>query len=533
MKLFRYRSTPIVLLFWLGAIWFLHQDVVSQSFLTKDANVDINDGALIMREDYLGFYLGNQKIGFSQFVLKEDSDDALTRLPGKYFIFNSLAMLKIQALGIPMEIKIQQKGEVNEDLSMRSFSFTFESSGQQLYTVGIVEGNKLSLKSTSAGETSRQVIDIPNPIYHTDIVHLLVAREGIKVGNTHSFPVFDPLTMSKDTMISTVESKETVILPSGASGEAYKINVNYKGMNTTVWIDSKGERFKENSFVAGVAFTALRESKEEATNMQFISDNIRKEPSLQDTPLDLDLVHHSKIPTKVQFRNPAAVQRMEARIIGASSDQILIDDYTQFLIRKDDESVIMAVDRMNYDEIISALPEQSPPFEPNAEMEDYLRDELLIQSSSPQIRNKALEITKDSKNTWEASEKIAVWLYRNIEKEMRVTIPSALEVLNSMKGDCNEHSTLFAALARSIGIPSKIAAGLVWQDDGFYYHAWNEVYVDGQWLPVDATLNRIKMDAAHIKLAEGALDSQTDIVNLIGKIDVEILSYKEDSPGTG
>ena len=85
------------------------------------------------------------------------------------------------------------------------------------------------------------------------------------------------------------------------------------------------------------------------------------------------------------------------------------------------------------------------------------------------------------------------------------------------------------ALARSIGIPTKICAGLVFQDDGFYYHAWNEVFIGGQWYPIDSTLNRIEMDAAHIKLAEGSLEAQTDIVGMIGTLKVEILDleYKE------
>ena len=93
-----------------------------------------------------------------------------------------------------------------------------------------------------------------------------------------------------------------------------------------------------------------------------------------------------------------------------------------------------------------------------------------------------------------------------------------------MKGDCNEHSTLFAALARSLGIPAKICAGLVYQDDGFYYHAWNEVFVNGRWYPIDATLNRIEMDAAHVKLTEGSLDAQSDIVKLIGNLKVNVLT---------
>ena len=136
-------------------------------------------------------------------------------------------------------------------------------------------------------------------------------------------------------------------------------------------------------------------------------------------------------------------------------------------------------------------------------------------------------MTRESENAWEASLAIAQWLYDNIDKEMRGTIPSAVEVFKTMKGDCNEHSTLFAAMARSIGIPATICSGLVYQGDGFYYHAWNEVYVGGRWLPIDVTLDRFEMDAAHIRLAVGSLDSMADIVKLIGNIDVEIISFEE------
>ncbi len=57
MKLFRYRATPIVFLFWVFFLWLLRGEVISQSFFAKDAYIDINDGALIMRQDYLGYYL--------------------------------------------------------------------------------------------------------------------------------------------------------------------------------------------------------------------------------------------------------------------------------------------------------------------------------------------------------------------------------------------------------------------------------------------------------------------------------------------
>lgn len=528
MKLFKYRSTPYFAVLWFLALWLLHRDVTSQSFLSKDAQIDINDGALLMRQDYLGFYMGQQKIGFSQFVLKEDSAESETKLPGKYYTFDSMLYLRIQALGFPIEVRAKQTGEVNEDLSMRTFSSDYQASGQRLYTLGVIDENGLNLTSVVDGNTSKQTIEVPNPIYHTEMIHLLIARDGLKVGTTQSYPVFDPLTMSKGSMTAKVESQEEVTLPDGNKASAFKVNVNYKGLNTVVWLDKDGGLIKEDTQVAGMAFTALRETREQATDLAFVSKEIqdqKTDPSAVSKPIDL--IESSRIIPKTKIPNPEKVQRMEAKLVNVASGEIVLDNNTQFLISSQDDGIVVAFERVDYPALIEDVPNGKPPFNPDASLNEYLKDELLIQSSNEKIRQKALEITQNSENVWDAAEDIANWLYVNIRKEMRATIPSAVEILNSMRGDCNEHSTLFAALARSIGIPTKIAAGLVYQDDGFYYHAWNEVYINGIWIPVDATLNRIRMDAAHIKFAEGSIDSQADIVNLIGQIDVEILSFKE------
>ena len=109
-----------------------------------------------------------------------------------------------------------------------------------------------------------------------------------------------------------------------------------------------------------------------------------------------------------------------------------------------------------------------------------------------------------------------------VEKKPTVSLPSALEVLRTKVGDCNEHTALFVALARSLGIPARINVGLVYVRGAFYYHAWPEVYIDegkgqGLWLPVDPTFNQFPADATHVRLARGGLDKQAAILPMFGK----------------
>jgi len=145
-----------------------------------------------------------------------------------------------------------------------------------------------------------------------------------------------------------------------------------------------------------------------------------------------------------------------------------------------------------------------------------------IQSNDPQIMRQAEAITEGGKDAPERVVRIADWVFRSVEKRPVVSIPSAVEVLRQRVGDCNEHAVLFTALARAAGIPTIIQAGIIYMEGKFYYHAWAQVYL-GTWVAVDPLLNQVPADATHIRLAEGDLDKQLDIVRTIGRLKVEIL----------
>ena len=109
-------------------------------------------------------------------------------------------------------------------------------------------------------------------------------------------------------------------------------------------------------------------------------------------------------------------------------------------------------------------------------------------------------------------------------------------MLRTKVGDCNEHTALYVAMARALGIPARIAVGLVFVRGAFYYHAWPEVYLDegngrGLWLPVDPTFNQFPADATHLRLARGGLDKQAAILPLIGRLKITMLDL-ELAPGS-
>ncbi len=149
----------------------------------------------------------------------------------------------------------------------------------------------------------------------------------------------------------------------------------------------------------------------------------------------------------------------------------------------------------------------------------------LIQSDDKRIRDQTEKILSGERDAREAARKLNEWVYNELVKQPVVSIPSALEVLSEQVGDCNEHTTLYTALARAAGIPTRMAAGIVYLRDGFYYHAWPEVWL-GTWTAVDPTFNQFPADATHIRFITGNLDRQAEIMKLVGKLKVEVLEYK-------
>lgn len=55
-------------------------------------------------------------------------------------------------------------------------------------------------------------------------------------------------------------------------------------------------------------------------------------------------------------------------------------------------------------------------------------------------------------------------------------------------GICYDYASLYAAMLRSIGIPAKLVKGYTLQNPDVY-HAWNEVYIGGEWVVIDTTLD--------------------------------------------
>ena len=88
---------------------------------------------------------------------------------------------------------------------------------------------------------------------------------------------------------------------------------------------------------------------------------------------------------------------------------------------------------------------------------------------------------------------------------------------------------LLAALCRARGLPARVVVGLVYVDylGGFGYHMWNEVWLRGRWVSLDATRPAGGTGPNHIKLAHSNLEGEDaaavflPVLGVMGKLQIE------------
>jgi len=124
--------------------------------------------------------------------------------------------------------------------------------------------------------------------------------------------------------------------------------------------------------------------------------------------------------------------------------------------------------------------------------------------------------------TWASARKLSRAVYERLDKVYGQSRDRASEVLKQGKGDCTEHSRLFVALCRAVGIRAREVKGLVYANygqggPGLYWHAWAEVKVGDAWIAVDPTFGQDVADATHIALGRG---SRQDAISLVGSLRV-------------
>ncbi len=474
------------------AAWIVTMTIlVHRSFIeASSANLATDLARYGQAAQWRGVYYRNEKIGFtvSQTVATDEG-----------FELQEDGRLQMSLLGAQNVVTLRTTARVDRGFVLRSFDFALDSGTGGTKVHGEAAGRRLHLVISTAAGSRAQDLDLAEPPVLSLNLARRLADAGLVEGRHYAWTIFDPATLSNAAIALHVGPRELVNV-AGHRVPAFRVETSYAGLQTTSWITDTGEAVLEKS---PMGLETIRETPAEARNLAVPSR------------VSEDLLGASAIePTgKPRIVEPRDVRRLRLRLTGAEVPRADIDGVGQSM----DGDVLEMRDPQGF---------QAGAADPDAAR--YLDPEPLIESDAPEIRAEAVVAIGNVQGVRAQAERLTRHVNAILEKKPTVSLPSAREVLRTRVGDCNEHTTLYVAMARALGIPARIAVGLVFVRGAFYYHAWPEVYLAdtnsrGLWLPVDPTLNQFPADATHLRIARGGLDKQAMILPLIGRLKIEVL----------
>src|SRR5262249_23677086 len=139
---------------------------------------------------------------------------------------------------------------------------------------------------------------------------------------------------------------------------------------------------------------------------------------------------------------------------------------------------------------------------------EFLKSNYFINSDDSEVKKLAARAVGTETDAWAKARKIESFV-RSFMRPADYTeaMAPADHVARTGTGDCTDYSILAPAMCRAEGMPSGRAIALVYVNNllgrpGVAFHMWTEVFVNGQWLGLDATLGQGSIGPGQIKITD-------------------------------
>ena len=396
-------------------------------------------------------------------------------------------VMNFKALGTDVTLEITRVEYTGSDLMPRHFLSTSNESGLKQVEGRIVDGIAY-IKTTLNGETTESEVPVPPDTISEHVGVESLFKQGLKIGEKRNFHIFSFDLLKPVKTELEVEGQDTLSYQSEEK-QVYVLRQTLDMMNgitAKVWLDTDGVNYRTEVPMMGLSMVTTKTDKETALG----------DTEEVDVVLKTRILPSGKRPTP-QAKNFKAEVKLPA---GNIADAIMSNSQQQLIVTSEKAGRLSI-------QVPTVAAEDCPTL-PIQDVEgEFLGASAYIQTDAPAIRAKTKEILDGEVNSWRAAEKLCEWVYTAITtKKMSGGFGSSLTALESLSGDCTEHTVLFIALARAAGIPARICSGITFVKDAFYYHFWPEVYV-GKWVQMDPTFGQTIADANHIQLGGSIVES--------------------------
>lgn len=463
--------------------------------------------------------LNGQAIGTAttQFIEMPDS------VPPGYLLTDDL-LLDVPAMDTVHRAVTQSRIRLDTSLRMLDFTFRLGSKIGDFHVAGETKPDSTLELVVNAGG-GRQTSRVPitgGAVLDGAIGPRLAAAGRLVVGEAVTVRTFDPSALETRDVTIRVTAMDTLIVPDSSGLKdgrweatvldtvpVWRVEQDIGSISMASWVDEDGLVVKAESplgfVIERTTYELSRQEWAEASGNAAMTAGYGA------------LIEGTAIASNVNLYGIEERPQLAVRLRGVDLAGFDLSGGRQAL--RGDTLVVTRGVRAEFADAGYSLPYSGGLPEVQAE----LVSTPFIQADDRRIRDRAQAILAGTTDPAEAARKLNGWVYSSVRKEITPSIPSAVQVLRALRGDCNEHTVLYVALARSVGLPARTAIGLVSVRGRFYYHAWPEVWLADGWVAMDPTLGQYPADASHLRFLVGGLARQVELIRLIGRLEIEAI----------
>jgi hypothetical protein len=444
------------------------------------------------KEEWLGIFLQGQRIGYTFTKISHTTDDVFTE---------SRSHMTLGMMQMARSIETHVFARTDNEYLLEEFSLLIATQGHETQVEGTIEGMTLTLTSYSQGVSQTQTVELQEKPYIPEAVEEIIRQRNMQPGDEISIPYFDPTTQSSTTArIKMMHTESVPVMDRIETGT--RVEVIAQGISSIMWFDDDFQIIKVS--VPALGMESIPMSREEA-----LAEIIPTEA--------FDLLGFFAVRLDTELPPPPTLGYLKLRLQDITTADLDLDDAYQRITST--QPVEIEFTRP----ILDSLPQLTLPMN---EHDEFTEPSVYIQCRAPDIVSAAKAMAGNETDPKKIVARLVAGVSELVRDNPTASLPSAIDVLKTKEGDCTEHTILFAALARALGIPTKIYVGLGNIDGtAYFYHAWCAVWL-GEWVGVDPTWNQYPADVGHLKLKEGELAEWATVMQVVGKVKITVVEYR-------
>ncbi len=450
-----------------------------------------------------GFYSESSEIGADNHILTSIENDIV-----------------LNRLGTKVEIKSTSHYDESPDGRLLGVKNDMSSSAQTTQMEAVVKDSSLVIRTSTGGKTYERTVSFTGTLLGPEGIRRLTLSHLKSPNDAISYQMFYPEVGSVITGTNTLAGRDLITI-GDKRWSSLKLEETISAMpgKATLWVDNTGWMLRE------VQTTPFGDIETTRTDAETARGSAGTGASLPD-----EVFSRTVVRSNIRLPEERLIENLKVRI--TQKDPELgwpdLDADNQKLLERASDHVVLEISRpvlrQDGKRPVPSTPALAPFLAPNA----------LLQSDDATVQSIASNVVGNDSDLFRSARALQKWTNDNMHFDLGIAIVTASEVARDRRGTCLGYSVLLASLARAAGIPSRIRMGFVYAGGVWGGHAWVEVLVGNDWIPLDGALYSPGVaDAARFSfmtsaLEEGTLTQIGSLAKLYGHVDIQILEYTVD-----